>query len=72
MINDWFTRNKKKWKYTVEKPEYSYEDLQSKLGIYEIDDPSSISIYPKDYASKEKIEELINKYNKDKPEDLKN
>ena len=49
----------------------TYEDLQSKLGIYEIDDPSSISIYPKDYASKEKIEELISKYNKDKPEDLK-
>ena len=43
----------------------TYEDVVSKLAIYELDDPSSISIYPKDYKSKEKIEELITKYNDD-------
>ena len=41
----------------------TYEDLQEKLAVYEIEDPSSISIYPKDYAAKEKIVNLIEKYN---------
>ena len=44
----------------------TYESLQEQLGIYELDDPSSISIYPKDYDSKQKLVKLIDKYNKDK------
>ena len=43
----------------------SYDDICRELAIYEIDDPSSISIYPKDFESKEKIVELIDKYNED-------
>ncbi|MBR3897856.1 MAG: ATP-binding cassette domain-containing protein [Bacilli bacterium] len=42
----------------------SYDDLAKELGIYEIDNPSSINIYPKDYKSKEAISELIESYNK--------
>ena len=44
----------------------TFEDLSAELGIYDINDPSSISFYPKDYDSKEKIVSLINKYNKEK------
>ena len=43
----------------------NYEDTVQKLGIYEYDNPSSISIYPKDYKSKEKIVEFLNKYNEE-------
>ena len=40
-------------------------DLNKKiLGINEIDDPLRINIYPKDFNSKEKIEKIIDKYNK--------
>ena len=44
----------------------SYEDIATDLGIYELNDPSSISIYPKDYNSKKKLEDFINKYNEEK------
>ena len=44
----------------------TYDSLTQKLGIYEIDDPSSISIYPKDYDSKQKLIDLINAYNQEK------
>ena len=43
----------------------NYEELQTKLGLFEIEEPSSISIYPKDYESKENIVKLIDKYNED-------
>ena len=46
----------------------TYDDIVTKLALYEIGDPTSISIYPKDYKSKGKIEELISKYNEDNPE----
>ena len=46
----------------------TYENLAKKLGIYEEEDPSSISIYPKDYNSKEKITSLIEEYNNEKKE----
>lgn len=42
----------------------TYESLEKELGIYEINNPSRINIYPKDYKSKEKLVDLINKYNK--------
>lgn len=41
-----------------------YEDLERELGLYEINNPSRISIYAKDYKSKEKIINIINSYNK--------
>ncbi len=49
----------------------TYEENLNKLGIFEIDNPHSISIYPKDFESKEKITEIIKKYNKDKKEEDK-
>ncbi len=44
----------------------NYEDTVKELGIYELDEPSTISIYPKDYNSKEKIVEYLSKYNEEK------
>lgn len=41
----------------------TYDDLTEKLGIYELDNPSSINIYSNDYASKQKLEKLVEKYN---------
>ncbi|MBR6903020.1 MAG: ABC transporter ATP-binding protein, partial [Clostridia bacterium] len=42
----------------------TYEDNCQKLGISDIADPSRISIYPKDFNSKESISDIIEKYNK--------
>lgn len=42
----------------------SYEDNLSKLGIADLENPSSINIYPKDFDSKDKIKNVINEYNK--------
>ena len=44
----------------------SYEQMASKLGIYELDDPTSISVYPKNYESKQQIIKLIKEYNDEK------
>ncbi|MBQ8891719.1 MAG: ABC transporter ATP-binding protein/permease [Bacilli bacterium] len=44
---------------------YTKEMALEKLGIFDIDNPSSILIYPKDYDSKEKIIDIIDKYNKE-------
>ena len=44
----------------------TYDNVTKKLGIYESGNPSSIKIYPKDYDSKQKIVDLIKKYNKEK------
>lgn len=41
----------------------TYEELVKKLGLYNINNPSSISIYAKDYKSKNSITKLIKKYN---------
>ena len=41
----------------------TYDGNLSKLGVASLDEPSRISIYPKDFDSKEKIEEIINDYN---------
>lgn len=54
--------------------EYStstYESNLEKLGISNIDNPSSINIYPKDFDSKEEIENILEEYNLDKEEDEK-
>ena len=49
----------------------TYEENLKKLGIAFIDDPAAINIYPKDFDSKEKIVEIIDKYNSGKQEDEK-
>ena len=41
----------------------TYEKNLEKLGAVDINTPSSISIYPKDFESKEKIAQAIEKYN---------
>ena len=41
----------------------TYDDLCQSLGLYEEGNPSSISLYPKDYDSKNNIEKLIKEYN---------
>ncbi len=41
----------------------TYETNLLQLGIRNIDDPDSISIYPKDFNGKEKIIDIIEKYN---------
>ena len=46
----------------------SFEENKIKLGIADIDNPDSISIYPKDFDSKEEIVNIIKKYNKGKKE----
>ena len=47
----------------------SYEDVCKKLAIYEENDPSSISIYLKDFDSKEKVTKMIENYNEEKKEE---
>ncbi|MBO4693571.1 MAG: ABC transporter ATP-binding protein/permease [Clostridia bacterium] len=42
----------------------TYEDNCKKLGISDLEEPSGISIYPKDFNSKEDIANIINKYNR--------
>lgn len=43
----------------------TYENNLQKLGAVELDNPSSINIYPKDFDSKELISKAIVKYNKE-------
>lgn len=47
----------------------TYEDNLLKLGVADIDSPSSINIYPKDFESKDKIAEIIDKYNSKRDKD---
>ncbi len=49
----------------------TYDDNLLKLGVADIDSPSSINIYPKDFESKDKIAEIIDKYNTKKDKDNK-
>ncbi len=44
----------------------SYEDNLLTLGVVDINKPSSIRIYPKDFDSKEEIIQIIDDYNQDK------
>ena len=50
----------------------TYDELVKKLGIYDLEDPFSISFYPKDYDSKEEIVKIIEAYNKEKKEKKQN
>ena len=49
----------------------TYETNLTTLGIADLDNPDTINIYPKDFDSKEKIVEIIDKYNEDKEEEEK-
>ncbi len=49
----------------------SYFDNMNKLGVISMDTPSSISIYPIDFESKERVVEIIRKYNDSVDEDHK-
>ena len=49
----------------------TYEQNLTKLGIADLENPDSISIYPKDFDSKEEITAIIDEYNKDLSEDEK-
>ena len=44
----------------------TFELNKLSLGIASLDDPSAINIYPKDFDSKDEIENFIKKYNKEK------
>ena len=41
----------------------TYENNLSKLGVVDLDNPASINLYPKDFASKDKIADIITDYN---------
>ena len=49
----------------------TYEQNLKKIGSVMLDDPDYISIYPKDFDSKDKIVDYIDEYNKDKKEEDK-
>ncbi|MCM1370516.1 MAG: ABC transporter ATP-binding protein/permease [Clostridium sp.] len=49
----------------------TYEDNLIKLGIVSLEEPSTISLYPKDFDSKDEIVKIIEGYNKDKSEEEK-
>ncbi len=49
----------------------SYDENLIKLGIADLSNPDNISIYPKDFDSKEKITNIIDKFNENKDEDDK-
>ncbi|MBR4230701.1 MAG: ABC transporter ATP-binding protein/permease [Bacilli bacterium] len=49
----------------------SYEGNLLTLGIVDLDNPSMISIYPKDFDSKDALKDLIDNYNQKKQKDNK-
>ena len=49
----------------------SYEDNLRKLGVTSVDNPSSISIYSKDFEAKENVVRIIDEYNKKASEEEK-
>ena len=46
----------------------TYKENLDKLGVASLDDPKTISLYPKDFNSKEEITKIIDDYNKGKDE----
>jgi len=49
----------------------TYETNLMKLGVVDLDNPSSIELYPKNFESKDEITEIISKYNEGKAESEK-
>ena len=55
----------------TENAKASYEDNLQKLGVANLEEPSAIYIYPKDFESKEKIQDGIENYNNMQKEENK-
>lgn len=51
-------------KALIEAQSANYDDNLAKLGVIDLDKPSQISIYPKDFEAKEAIGDIISDYNK--------
>ena len=49
----------------------TYEENLAALGYVDIDNPTSISIYPKDFEAKERVNQIISEYNSRQSEDDK-
>ncbi len=49
----------------------TYESVLKKLGSVDLDKPSAINIYAKDFESKEEIKNIIDEYNKDQEDNGK-
>ena len=49
----------------------TYEQNLKNLGVADLSDPDTINIYPKDFESKQEIENIIEEYNKGKKEEDK-
>ena len=49
----------------------TYEGNLLKLGIFDLEDPTSIELYPKDFESKDEIVKVIDSYNKNRNKDEK-
>lgn len=49
----------------------TYEGNLLKLGIFDLEEPTSIELYPKDFESKDEIVNIIDKYNSTKSKDDK-
>ncbi|MEG0794643.1 MAG: ABC transporter ATP-binding protein/permease, partial [Bacilli bacterium] len=47
----------------------SYDDVLKEIGIIDLNKPSKINLYPKDFDSKEKITDMIGKYNDENKEE---
>ena len=47
-------------------PLYTYEIALSTLGIVDLENPSTINLYPKDFKSKDEIIKIIDSYNEEK------
>ena len=45
---------------------YTYDVALSSLGIVDLENPSSINIYPKDFKSKDEVIKIIDSYNEEK------
>ena len=50
---------------------FTYEKNLKMMGSYDLEKPTSISLYPKDFNAKKEIENIIKNYNKDKKDDDK-
>ena len=49
----------------------TYDNNLSKLGVVDLDNPSTINLYPKDFESKDKIADIITDYNNKQTEQCK-
>jgi putative ABC transport system permease protein len=57
--------------FEQQKTDATYEDNLRKLGVSDLDDPSTINLYPRDFKSKDELAALIDEYNVGKDEEEK-